>query len=44
MSEHERAFIRNCIEYQSRLDCLLAWMECDPLIHPEWVTVWQRPR
>ncbi len=44
MSEHERAFLRYCIEYQARIDRLLAWMQCDPRIHAEWVTEWQRRR
>jgi len=44
MAADEHAFLRQCIEYQARMDRLLAWMACDPRIHAEWVTVWQWPR
>lgn len=44
MSDPERTFLRHCLAYQARMDRLLAWMQCDPRIHADWVTVWQRPR
>ncbi len=42
MAADERVFLRQCIEYQARIDGLLAWMQCDPRIHVEWVALWQR--